>query len=173
MTQGIDFATLSLQDALDLAILIEEESQSRYQEFARQMELHHTPEAAGFFRHMAENESWHGTQLSQRRAALFGGAARRVSASMLWEVEAPEYDEARAFMSLRQAMETALRSEVKAHAFFVAVLPQIAEPEVKALFEELRDEEIQHQDLVKQELAKLPPGPEVNPDDYTDEPVAQ
>src|SRR5574340_1248193 len=78
MTQGIDFATLTLQDALDLAILIEEEAQGRYQEFTRQMELHHTPEAASFFRHMADNESWHGTQLSQRRAALFADTPRRV-----------------------------------------------------------------------------------------------
>jgi rubrerythrin len=172
-TQGIDFTKLSLQGALDLAILIEEQAQERYEEFTRQMELHHTPEAATFFRHMAQNESWHGTQLSQRRAALFAQAPRQVSGGMLWDVEAPEYDEARAFMSPRQAMQTALRSEEKAHAFFVAALPQISDPEVKALFEELRDEELDHQALVKKELAKLPPGPDVNPDDYSDEPVAQ
>lgn len=172
-TQGIDFTKLSLQDALDLAILIEEEAQQRYEEFARQMDLHHTPEAAVFFRYMAQNESWHGTQIGQRRRLLFADAPRKVTAGMLWEVEAPEYDEARAFMTPRQAMETALRSEEKAYAFFVAALPQISDPEVNALFAELRDEEVEHQRLVKKELAKLPPGPDVNPDDYSDEPVAQ
>ena len=48
-TQGIDFSQLSAQDALDLAILIEEEAEERYQEFAHQMDVHHTPDAAGFF----------------------------------------------------------------------------------------------------------------------------
>ncbi|MBP1686949.1 MAG: Rubrerythrin [Deltaproteobacteria bacterium] len=172
-TQGIDFSKLSLQDALDLAILIEEQAQERYEEFTQQMELHHTPDAATFFRHMAQNEAKHGAELSKRRTRLFADAPRRVKASMLWDVEAPEYDEARALMTPRQAMQTALRSEEKAHAFFVAVLPQIADPDVKALFEELRDEEVEHQDLVKTELAKLPPGPDVNPDDYADEPVGQ
>ena len=171
--QGIDFTKLSLQDALDLAILIEEQAQERYEEFTQQMELHHTPEAATFFRYMAQNEAKHGTQLSERRTHLFANAPRQVKATMLWDVEAPEYDEARALMTARQAMETALRCEEKAHAFFVAALPQITDPQVKALFEELRDEEVEHQDLVKRELAKLPPGPEINPDDYADEPVGQ
>lgn len=44
-TSGIDFATLSTQDALDLAILIEEEAEERYREFAHHMEVHHTPDA--------------------------------------------------------------------------------------------------------------------------------
>jgi rubrerythrin len=172
-TQGIDFSKLTMQDALDFAILMEEEAKGRYEEFTRQMELHHTPEAAAFFRRMAQNEAKHGAQLSERRQRLFKDAPRRVKPEMLWEVEAPEYDEARAFMSPRQAMETALRAEEKAHGFFVAALPRISDAGVKRLFEELRDEEVEHQNLVKKELAKLPPGPDVNPDDYADEPVAQ
>ena len=172
-TTGIDFARLSLQDALDLGILIEEEAQNRYEEFARQMDLHHNPEAATFFRQMVENEGKHRAQLAERRQRRFQNVAARVTRQMLWDVEAPEYDEARAFMTPRQAMQTALRAEEKAHAFFVGALPQIVDPDVKRLFEELRDEEVEHQDLVKRQLAKLPPGPDVNPDDFADEPVAQ
>ncbi len=170
---GVDFSTLSMQDALDLAVLVEEEAQERYEEFTRQLELHRTPEAAAFFRFMAENEAKHGAQLAKRRRELFAEAPRRVTRAMLWEVEAPDYDEARMFMSPRQAMEAALRSEEKARAFFVSALPRITDPAVKALFEELRDEEVEHQELVKKELAKLPPGADANPDDYADEPVAQ
>jgi len=36
-TLGIDFASLSLKDALDLAVLVEEEARERYEEFADQM----------------------------------------------------------------------------------------------------------------------------------------
>jgi rubrerythrin len=173
MAKGIDFAHLSLKDALDLAILIEEEAEERYEEFVDQMEIHHTPEAAGFFRVMAGNESKHGEQLATQREALFHDEPSRMDRSMLWDVEAPEYAEARAFMSAREAMKVALQSEIKAHDFFVEALKHVSDPEVRKLFEELRDEELAHQELVENEIAKLPPGPDVNPDDYADEPVAQ
>ena len=170
---SIDFSTLSLKDALDLAILIEDEAKERYEEFVHQMELHRTDEAASFFRFMAQNEARHGQELSERRQRLFPEAPRTVRPSMLWDVEAPEYDEARMFMTAREALHVALRCEEKAHAFFVAALPRIAEPEVKALFEELRDEEVEHQDLVKEQLAKLKPEAPVDPEDYADGPVGQ
>jgi len=169
----LDFARLSLQDALDLAILIEEEAQERYHELAAQMDAHDTPDAGRFFRYMAQNEQKHGAELAARREALFGGSPRTVSRAQLFDVEAPDYDEARAFMHPRQAMQAALRSEEKAHAFFVAALPGLQDAAVRALFEELRDEETVHQQLVLTEIAKLPVGPDADPSDYADEPVAQ
>ena len=171
MAETIDFTSLTLQDALDLAILVEEEAEERYIELAEQMEQHHTPEAAEFFRTMAGNEKKHGDELRERRQKLFGDAPARVSRSMLWDVEAPEYDEARAFMSARQAMGVALRSETKAHEFFVKALPQITDAEVRGLFEELRDEEVLHQTLVREALKNLPSAPEPDPEAYEDEPV--
>lgn len=170
---AVDFTTLTPKDVLDLAILIEEEARERYEEFTDQMETHRTPEAATFFRTMAANETKHGAALAARRAERFADAPRRVSREMLWDVEAPDYDEARAFMSPRQAMEAALRAEEKAHAFFVAALPTIRDPEIRALLEELRDEEVVHQELVRGALATLPPDPAVDPEDFTDEPTSQ
>jgi rubrerythrin len=172
MAETIDFTVLSLQDALDLAILVEEEAQDRYLEFVDQMEQHHTGEAAEFFRSMARNEERHGDELRARRKKLFGDAPRRVTRAMLWDVEAPEYDETRALMSARQAMGVALRAETKAHEFFVRALPHITDDEVRTLFKELRDEEVLHQTLVREALRGLPPGPEPDAEDYEDEPVA-
>jgi rubrerythrin len=172
-TRGIDFASLGLMNALDLAILVEEEAQERYEEFAAQMEQHRTPEAAAFFRLMALNEAKHGKELAERRVRRFGDAPRMVTRALLIDVEAPDYDEARAFMSPRQAMKAALRSEVKAHAFFVSALPAIQDAEVRALFEELRDEEVEHQALVRAELVKLSPDSGLSDEDFVDEPAAQ
>jgi rubrerythrin len=62
---------------------------------------------------------------------------------------------------------------VKAHDFFVAALPALKDAEVRALFEELRGEEIEHQELVKKELAKLPPDSGLSDEDFVDEPTAQ
>lgn len=171
--QGLDYGKLSLQDALDLAVLIEEEAKERYLEFADQMQVHHNPEAESFFRFMAGNEEKHRAELAGRRQRLFADAPSNVSSAMLFDVEAPEYDEARAFMTARQAMESALGCERKAHEFFAGLLDQIKDPSVKELFQELRDEEVHHQALVKRELLRLPPDSGLNPDDFADEPVAQ
>ena len=172
-TRGIDFAHLTLMEALDLAILVEDEARDRYEEFATQMELHRTPDAAKFFSYMVENEAKHGRELLARRVQRFGDAPRAVTRDMIFDVEAPEYDAARAFMSPRRAMEAALASELKAHDFFVAALPVLKDAEVRALFEELRDEEIEHQKLVLGELANLPKDSGLSDDDFVDEPAAQ
>ena len=169
----VDFSKLSLQDALDLAILVEEEAQERYLEFVDQMRLHHTPEAAEFFGSMAENERKHGAELHARRHALFGDAPRGVTRAMLWDVEAPDYDQPRAYMSARQAMQVALRSEAKAYEFFVQALPHVTDSDVKRLFQELRDEELVHRSLVQEALRRLPAADEPDASDYEDEPVAQ
>ena len=171
--RGIDFTTLSLKDALDLAILIEDEAQERYEEFAAQMDQHRTPDAAKFFRYMVENEAKHGRELSARRVQLFGDALTAVSRTMIYDIEAPDYDAARAFMTPRKAMEAALASEVKAFGFFEAALPAIQDAAVRALFQELRQEEIEHQTLVKAELAKLPKDSGLSDEDFVDEPAAQ
>jgi rubrerythrin len=169
----IDFDLLSLKDALDLAILIEEEAEERYLEFVDQMEKHHSPETARFFRFMAGNEAKHGQELGQRRQDLFGDAEREVDPSVLYEVEAPEYMQARAFMSPREALQVALQSEEKAYDFFDRALPAIVDSEVRDLFSELREEEVEHRRMVRAELAKLPPEPGFDPADFVDPPHAQ
>lgn len=172
-TLGIDFGTLSLKDALDLAILVEEEAEERYHELEHQMTIHRTEEAAAFFKFMATNEKKHGEELAGRRKKLFGDAPRTVKRTMIFDVEAPDYDEARAFMSPRAALNVAMHSEEKAYAFFDAALPTLKDAEVKALFEELRAEEIHHQDLIKKELAKLPEGDGIPLDAFVDDPIQQ
>jgi rubrerythrin len=49
----------------------------------------------------------------------------------------------------------------------------VTNPEVKRLFAELREDEVEHERLVASELERLPPDPEASPEDYVDEPVAQ
>lgn len=172
-TKGIDFGSLTLRDALDLAAIIEEEAQERYEELADSLEKHRTPEAAKFFRFMARNEERHKIELQSRRRELFGSERRGVTRQMIFDVEAPEYDEARASMTARQALAAAMRAEVKAHDFFVDVLPSIADAKVKALFEELRDEELEHQRLVREQVEKTPPDPLLRAEEFEDDPTAQ
>jgi len=172
-TRGIDFATLTLKDALDLAVLVEEEACERYGEFSDQMELHDSADAARFFRFMAANEEKHRAALAAKRRELFADAPASVTRAMLFDVEAPEYDEARAFMTVRDGLAAALRSEQKAHAFFDTALPRIQDAAVRQLFEELRAEELEHQELVRRQLTQAPPDPAIATDDFADDPVGE
>lgn len=173
-TRSIDFDTLSLKDALDMAELVEQEAKDRYEEFADQMDIHHNPEAARFFRFMLGVEAKHEDKLAQKRKALFGTEPRTVHRGMIFDIEAPEYDEARATMTVRQALDAALRSETKAFEFFDGALKRVKDAQVRELFEHLREEEREHIELVKKEIAKLGPDAGKPPpdDDYGDDPVA-
>jgi rubrerythrin len=169
----LDLTRLSLRDALDLAVLVEEEARDRYEELTHQLELHHTPEAARFFRFMVANEERHRTALAERRARLFAGQPCTVRLEMIFDVEAPAYDEARAYMTLRQALAAALRSEKKAGQFFAQAVEQVTDADVRGLFSELAKEEIEHQRLVEVEIAKLPADDPYRQEDFEDEPVVQ
>jgi rubrerythrin len=166
----IDFQTLDLQDALDLAISIEEEAKERYDGFVRQVGGgRYAGDAADMFRLMAGYEAKHRAELVSRRRALFGGAPRRVTPDAIDDVEAPDRGSPRVFMSARQALEVALSSEEKAYEFFDEALPHVTDPHVRALFEELRGDEQDHIRLVRQRLETLPSGPDLE-DDEADEP---
>ncbi len=171
-TKGIDFAKLNLRDALDLAVLIEEEARDRYEELAEQLEVHHTPAAAVFFRKMVRVEEIHRSELEKRREQLFGKSPVMVSRAAIFDIEAPEYDVVRASMTPFEALEAAMKSEVKAHDFFAAVVPRVSDPEVKKLFEELRLEEVEHQQWLKVEMQKTPAVKDV-PGDQSDGPNEQ
>jgi erythrin-vacuolar iron transport family protein len=169
MIQGSAFGSLTLMDALDLAVLMEEEARDRYLEFARIVGGRYAGDASDMFRLMASYEDRHGEQLAERRKRLFGDEPRRLTRDSIFQAEAPDATAPRVFMSARQAMEVALDSEQKAYDFFSSALPHVVDRDVRALFEELRGEELQHQNLVKERIAKLPPGPDM-PDDEADDP---
>lgn len=159
MSVRLDFGTLSPADALDLAVLMEEETRLRYIEFAEMLEeVHHNRDAARFCRVMVENEERHGFELLQRRERLYPDAPSRVTANMLFEVQAPEYERPVAFMMPRTCMEMALAAETKAERFFRGALSFISNLEVRARFVELADEEVEHHRMVRDQLAALPPG---------------
>jgi rubrerythrin len=169
MSTRLDFATLTLVDALDLAVLIEVEAYNRYRKFAAQLGSRFAGDAASVFASMAENEAKHGRGLEERRKTMFGDAPVRVSLDDLFDVEAPEEGAPRANMSALRAFEIALASEQKAFDFYNAALPHVTDPEIHALFTELRDEETAHIRMVREAIANLPPGSDAELDLDKDE----
>jgi|TARA_B100000315_G_scaffold252165_1_gene288342 rubrerythrin len=168
MTVSIDFSTLDLMDALDLAILIEAEAWERYTHFAKQIGRRVPGDAASIFHSMATNEEKHGHQLSERRQELFGDSPLRVSRNAIFDVEAPESGAPRWNMSPLKAFRLALDSEEKAYWFFDEALKHVKDPAVRELFAELRDEETEHVRMVKDAIAALPPGSDVDRENEDD-----
>jgi len=156
MPARVDFSKLSLMDALDLATLIEVEAFKRYSQFAESLGSRSTDDAASVFQSMAVNESKHGEQLAERRLALFGDTRPNVKLADIFDVEAPDVGAPSQNMSALKAYWVALSSEKKAFAFYDQALRWISQPDVKALFEELREEEAEHVQMIEDIIAKLP-----------------
>jgi demethoxyubiquinone hydroxylase (CLK1/Coq7/Cat5 family) len=122
---------------------------------------------------MADNEIKHAEKLAAQRKDLFGDEESSADTSMLYDVEAPDFDGARAFMSVRAALDVAMESEVKAYEFYHDALAEISDAKVTELFIELRDEEAKHQKLIHEIIAKMPKDDGFDPDDFVDAPVSQ
>ncbi len=165
MATRLDHSKLTLMDALDLATLIEVEAKKRYEQFAERFGSTGSDDAGSVFASMAVNEGKHGEQLVERRLALFGETPPNVKLDDIFDVEAPDVGAPRWGMSQRSAYQVALSSEEKAFAFYDQALRYVSQPDVKALFEELREEEAEHVQMIKDILAKLPPSAAVDLED--------
>jgi rubrerythrin len=150
----INYAELDLRGAFDLAILIEEDAQLRYEELSRK--LGNDPGGAGdVCRMMARNEARHRSQLLARRRTLFTKEPTRIDITVIDEwAETPGTDDDLP-STAREALEMALEAERRAHAFYKEAIPHLDDPEVRAFFQELMDEEAEHQELLSRKLAEL------------------
>ncbi len=165
----VDFAKLTVQDALDLAISIEEEAEERYQKLSTMVGGRYAGDAGDVFRSMAEAEARHGAQLQERRQKLFKKARRTISRDALDDVEAPDWTKVNVFMSAKQAMEVAVEDEGKAYDFYDQALQHVKDAEVRKLFQGLRDEEKQHVALLRKKMKGLPAGPDID-EEFADQP---
>jgi rubrerythrin len=170
MNTSLDLSKLSLMDALDMAILIEEEALQRYKLFTQQIgRTAGGHDAGAFFASMVENEAKHGTELLEKRMKLFGKAPMKMTMNDLFDVEAPDIGSSRRGMSTIQAFEVGLAAEQKAYDFYDQALPGITNPEVKELFMELRDEEAEHVEMLRKQMAKLPASASVETENDPDD----
>ena len=165
MAARVDFSQLTLMDTLDMASLIEVEAFERYSLFAKDLGRRLSNDAGAVFQSMAENEKKHGDELAARRRALFGDAPARVKIGDIYDVEAPDAGSTRWNMSEFWAYQVALHAEKKAFEFYDRALHTVKQPEVKALFEVLRDEEAEHVRMIEEIMAKLPASAKVDLED--------
>jgi rubrerythrin len=157
----IDFAEIDLRGAFDFAIMIEEDALARYDELSRR--VGNDPGGAGdVFRMMVANEAKHRDQLVARRDALPRALTPRVQVSILGDgVERPLLADDDLPRSARDAFKAALAAERRSYDFYRRLIPHVADPEARAFFQALMQEEAEHGDLLARKIAKLDGAPTV------------
>jgi rubrerythrin len=174
MSRKFDLSKLDLMDALDLAIIIEDDARERYEEFYRQIGTSGSNDAGMFFLQMSKNEAKHTEDLQALRKKHFQETKSRMNRTTLYEfqeIEAPEFDQAKSRMSVAQSLMVALDCEIKAFEFYNKTSTIVKNAEVKKFFEDLAKEEIEHQKMVREIMNKSEKtlSPEIDSDDI-DEP---
>ncbi len=160
-----DFATLTAQEALHVAIFIEERNAEIYRQFAELFQHFGGPDAqqiAGVFEEMCEEEIAHGTELQERYRERYGTHACSITDDEVEDiVELPRVPDGAIFaiartgatlVPRRQALAIALKAE-KAARHFYAFLAKITDDEkLAALYYELGAFEDDHVSAVEHQL---------------------
>lgn len=154
MALEVDFSRMDGRDALDIAIVVEDEAQLAYEHLSGWVAGDGNTEAAEFFRRMAAREKRHKEEITAKRAELFGDLPQRHDEAAPWQAEIPDYESLGRGVTLEDAFKVAMRAEVKAHDFYAHALEYIEEPKVVELFDWLRKAEIEHQRLLSEEMRK-------------------
>jgi rubrerythrin len=154
MALKVDFSRMDGRDALDIAIVIEDEAQLAYEHLADWVAGDGNAEAAEFFKRMAVREKRHKDEITERRAELFGDAPARHDEAAPWEAELPDYESLGRGVTLEEAFNVAMGAETRAHDFYAEALEYIEEPTVAELFDWLRKAELEHQRLLTEEMER-------------------
>ncbi len=154
-------AELSPQEALAVAIWIEERNARIYENYAEMFEWYE-PDTARAFREMAGEEREHGRRLAALYAGRYGEAACEVTDADIRElVEAPVVEDGEALIydraSRRQALDVGLQAERRARAFYAELAERTEDPALRALFDELAHIESEHEAFFVRKLAEVDP----------------
>lgn len=150
----MDFSKLKAHEVLDLAAYTEEEAKESYEHLAGAMDARRLRDAATFFRRMAGLENRHREQILAERKRRFPDAAATLANRAFWGVEVGTLASAKADVALADAFELALAAEVRAYDYYTGAIAYVTEPTTERLFEDLRQAEVEHQRLLRAELAK-------------------
>ncbi len=160
-----EFASLSPQEALHVAIFIEERNAEIYRQFAELFTDFHDSESAEIakvFLDMEEEERSHGTELQERYFERYGTQACAITEDEISDlIEVPRLESGEIFAIARaraarlpaqKALEVALAAEKAALRYYVRLTEHTFDPELRALYLELGTFEGNHTSLLERKL---------------------
>jgi rubrerythrin len=152
-----DFASLTTQEALRVAMFIEARNARIYEQFAELFGSFQDADSrtiADVFSEMAEEEYMHGTVLQERYTERFGDAACPITADEVEDlVELPHVPDGNIFAIARagastvpstQGLAIALAAEEGALRFYRRLAELTEEPELATFYAELAHFEAEH-----------------------------
>jgi rubrerythrin len=162
-----DFVLLSAQEALHVAIFIEERNAGIYHQFAEMFAEFHEPESleiASTFWDMANEERQHGTLLQKRYFDRYGTRPCAVTEEDIRDfIEVPRLENGEIFTiskirvgrSPRQmALEIALAAEQSAVRYYARLAEITEDAELRELYRELTEFETSHSDWLDRKVAE-------------------
>ncbi len=170
-----DFSTLTAQEALHIAIFVEERNGDLYRQFAEMFNSfgdRDSSEIADVFEDMADEEETHGTLLQERYFQRFGDEICLLTEEDIREViELPRLESdmfaiARSGVTTsprNHALKVALHAEQSAHRFYTHLLQYAAEPDLQGLYQELAQFEDDHVEWLRSRLEGRQAGGDVRP----------
>lgn len=162
-----DFASLTAQEALHVAIFIEERNAEIYTQFAELFAEFGDPESvqiAQVFHDMAEEERHHGTMLQERYFERYGTRHCVITEEDIRDlIEVPKLDNGELFAIVRsnttvspkyKALEIALSAEESAHRFYSRLISQTQDASLKQVYHELSDFEDGHSKFLRGKIER-------------------
>jgi rubrerythrin len=156
-----DFVSLTPQEALHVAVFIEERNAQIYENFASLFAEFHDPESREIeaaFRDMAQEERRHGSLLQSRYLERFGTLRCALTDQDVRDaIEVPQLEEGATFLvrrpSRQKALEVALAAERHARRFYSQLVGITQQAELHALYEEFAELERDHEFFLEEKIA--------------------
>ena len=167
------FASLNPQEALHVAIFIEERNAEIYQRFAEMFTEFRDPESleiAGVFWDMSVEEKRHSTQLQGKYQERYGNASCAMTEEDLKDmIEVPKLESSEVFAAAEnceatpreRAIQVALHAEESAQDFYAQLVPQTSDQALRRLYVELATMEEGHVVFLQSALEAAPGKKEV------------
>jgi rubrerythrin len=163
------FLSLSPQEALHVAIFVEERNAELYHRFAemfvefRDIE---SLEIAGVFWDMAVEEHHHSTRLQTLYSERFGNAACAITERDIEEIiEVPKLDDGKVLTAIssdvpprERAMQVALRAEQNARQYYADIAEHTPDSKLNKLYKELAEFETDHVEFLERKLSEITAG---------------
>jgi len=167
-TKKYSFDALSPQEALHVAVFIEERNAEIYHHFAEMFASFQDSaslEIAAVLWDMAAEERHHGTLLQERYTAQFGqGACALTEADIIETIELPQLKDQEIFDSSTdseilqfRALSVALQAENQARDFYAELARTTENADLRALYVELSAFEAAHVEFIQRRLANSTP----------------
>jgi rubrerythrin len=167
-----DLTSLSLREALRIAIVIEERNTHVYQRLGEMFSKScpDSPQIASAFYDLENMERQHGILLTARYFVRFGAVPADITEEDIWDfIEVPRLAVADILAAVeagdvlaarRMAFEMALAAEQSAVHYYARLAETTPDPELKTLYKEFVAFEQKHSDGLEQALGQ--PGPHLN-----------